>query len=166
MTDVRHHFRPGRLAGHALVLVAALVCFRLAWWQLIRGESTDGTVQNFGYALLWPAFGVAFIVMWVRFLRLEDERAGAEEQEHRDSFARMLADVESMTGQPPAADHIPTPSSDDQSSSTGTMDELNSSADIASAGFVGLVGDEECDDPELIAYNRALAALAEKDRRA
>jgi hypothetical protein len=30
---------------------------------------------------------------------------------------------------------------------------------------VATVGDDDVDDPELTAYNRALAALAEEDRR-
>ena len=60
-----------------LVFLAFLTCLRLGWWQWERTQETDGTAQNFGYALLWPAFGVAFIYMWVRFLHLEvlkDER--------------------------------------------------------------------------------------------
>ena len=67
----RRFLRPGWIAGHLLVFAAVLVCLRLGWWQWGRTQETTGTAQNFGYALLWPAFGAAFIYMWVRFLQLE-----------------------------------------------------------------------------------------------
>ena len=70
----RRYLRPGILAGHLLVLIAALVCLRLGWWQWNVAHLTRGTIQNLGYALLWPVFGGAFIFMWLRFLYLEDER--------------------------------------------------------------------------------------------
>lgn len=159
MNGVRRFLRPGWLAGHLLVVLAVLVCLRLAWWQLDRSEETDGTIQNVGYALLWPAFGVAFIYMWVRFMKLELERAEVEEQEHAESLTMMLAEAEALT-----AGAAPVPAGvGDPAEESGTMDET---AGDQPADFVGIVGDEDDDDPELNAYNRALAALAEKDRRA
>src|SRR6478609_4276598 len=67
----RRFLRPGWIAGHVLVLAAVLTCLRLGWWQWERTHEATGTAQNLGYALLWPAFGAAFIYMWVRFLHLE-----------------------------------------------------------------------------------------------
>lgn len=159
MKDVRRFLRGGWLVGHVLVLLAALACFRLAWWQVDRSEEADGTIQNVGYALLWPAFGVAFIYMWVKFMRLEVERVAQDEQDHAESLTAMLAEAEALTlgAAPPPEPAVPT---DDD----GTM--VESAADEAQPDFVGIVGDEDQDDPELVAYNRALAALAERDRRA
>lgn len=62
------------LAGHLLVLLAALTCLRLGWWQWNVAHATRGTAQNLGYALLWPVFAGAFIYMWLRFLHLESVR--------------------------------------------------------------------------------------------
>jgi DNA-binding transcriptional regulator of glucitol operon len=80
----RRYLRPEALAGHVLVLIAVLVCLRLGWWQWNVAHETRGTIQNLGYALLWPVFGGAFIFMWLRFLYLEDERR-AEQPEVADA---------------------------------------------------------------------------------
>ena len=71
---MRRYLRPGVLVGHVLVLAAALICLRLGWWQWSVAHATRGTVQNLGYALLWPVFAGAFIYMWLRFLHLESVR--------------------------------------------------------------------------------------------
>jgi DNA-binding transcriptional regulator of glucitol operon len=159
--DVRRFLRPGRLLGHLLVLLAVLVCLRLAWWQLQRSEEADGTIQNVGYALLWPAFGVAFIYMWVQFIRLESERAAQDERRHDEALTLVLADAEALT-----AGAAPALAADAEAVLTGMDGTMVESASLGDGGdFVGIVGDEDVDDPELIAYNRALAALAERDRR-
>ena len=67
----RRFLRPGWFVGHLLVLAAVLTCLRLGWWQWDRSQEATGSAQNLGYALLWPAFGAAFIYMWLRFLQLE-----------------------------------------------------------------------------------------------
>ncbi|MEU7145149.1 transcriptional regulator [Nocardia sp. NPDC046473] len=70
------HNRPALIA---LVIVAALGCLALAWWQWERFESTSGTGQNLGYALQWPLFAAFAVFAYFRFVRLERE---AEEDEH------------------------------------------------------------------------------------
>jgi len=87
----RRFLRPGWIAGHLLVLAAVLTCLRLGWWQWQRTQETTGTAQNFGYAVLWPAFGAAFIFMWVRFLHLEVLK-DAEDDEETDRDIRALLD--------------------------------------------------------------------------
>ncbi len=178
--DVYRRFTtPGWIAGHVLVLAALLTCLRLGWWQWDRTQEATGTAQNFGYALLWPAFGAAFVYMWVRFLHLElikdveetdgadvpDGRADAGLSDLQQELADLLgptgdADVAEVTGadlpaETPIDDPEPAPRTDPrQRPSTGVT--------IA----VAAVGDDDDDDdPELTAYNRALAALAEEDRR-
>ncbi|MGC5258326.1 transcriptional regulator [Gordonia sp. DT218] len=66
----RHRHRPALIV---LVIVAALACLALAWWQWDRYESASGTAQNLGYALQWPAFAVAVIWAYRRFVVLESD---------------------------------------------------------------------------------------------
>lgn len=66
-TPVRRH-RPALIL---LVAVAAAACLILAWWQWGRYESSSGTGQNLGYALQWPAFAVAVIYAYRRFVVME-----------------------------------------------------------------------------------------------
>ena len=186
----RRFLRPGWIAGHLLVVLAVLVCLRLGWWQWGRTHDADGTAQNLGYALLWPAFGAAFIFMWLRFLQLEVIK-DAEDQ---------VPEMERIPGSDPAAGDLPgwadgpeesldgdardTGASEDVSPATGgsgvgdpdgvegdqgaPLPEQRRSRQRPSQGItiaVATVGDDDADDPELTAYNRALAALAEEDRR-
>ncbi|MFT4087614.1 MAG: transcriptional regulator [Gordonia sp. (in: high G+C Gram-positive bacteria)] len=64
----RRRHRPALIV---LVAVAAVVCLGLAWWQWDRYESSSGTGQNLGYALQWPAFSVAVIYAYRRFVVME-----------------------------------------------------------------------------------------------
>ena len=173
----RRFLRPGWIAGHLLVLLAVLVCLRLGWWQWGRTQDSDGTAQNFGYALLWPAFGAAFIYMWLRFLQLEVIK-DAEDQ---------VPEMEKIPGPDGAAEDRlawpdgPATPSNDEPDTTGDDGPVGTEGDAIapvpeqrrgrrrpSQGItiaVATVGDDDVDDPELTAYNRALAALAEEDRR-
>ncbi|MGW5456049.1 transcriptional regulator [Nocardia sp. NPDC003979] len=70
--------RPSRPAYNrpaliALVIVVALGCLALAWWQWERFDSATGTGQNLGYALQWPLFAAFAVFAYVRFVRLERE---------------------------------------------------------------------------------------------
>ena len=56
-----------------LVIVAALACLALGWWQWERFESASGTGQNLGYALQWPLFAGFAVFAYFRFVRLETE---------------------------------------------------------------------------------------------
>ncbi|WP_431962171.1 transcriptional regulator [Nocardia sp. bgisy134] len=68
------HNRPALIV---LVIVAALACLALGWWQWERFESSSGTGQNLGYALQWPLFAGFAVFAYFRFVRLETE---AEDQ--------------------------------------------------------------------------------------
>jgi DNA-binding transcriptional regulator of glucitol operon len=178
----RRFLRPGWIAGHVLVFLAFLTCLRLGWWQWERTQETTGTAQNFGYALLWPAFGVAFIYMWVRFLRLEVIK-DAEDDEETDRAIAELLQVEA--GAVPSDDPDPDPADTDPVSPS-TAEAATDPGTPAGPGTddvpvertrrrqrpsqsvtisVAMVGEDDDDDPELAAYNQALAALAEEDRR-
>lgn len=56
-----------------LVIVAALACLVLAWWQWQRYESVNGTGQNLGYALQWPLFAAFVVYAYRKFVRYEEE---------------------------------------------------------------------------------------------
>ncbi|NLG45409.1 transcriptional regulator [Gordonia sp. (in: high G+C Gram-positive bacteria)] len=66
-TPTRRH-RPALIV---LVTVAAVACMALAWWQWGRYESASGTGQNLGYALQWPAFAIAVVYAYRRFVVME-----------------------------------------------------------------------------------------------
>jgi DNA-binding transcriptional regulator of glucitol operon len=56
-----------------LVIVSAVGCLGLAWWQWTRFESTSGTFQNLGYALQWPLFAGFCVYAYRKFVRYEEE---------------------------------------------------------------------------------------------
>ncbi|MFD0364198.1 transcriptional regulator [Nocardia sp. GCM10030253] len=71
------HNRPALIA---LVIVAALGCLALGWWQWQRFESSSGTGQNLGYALQWPLFAGFAVFAYFRFVRLERESEAGDNQ--------------------------------------------------------------------------------------
>jgi hypothetical protein len=175
----RRFLRPGWVVGHVLVFLAFLTCLRLGWWQWDRTQESDGTAQNFGYALLWPAFGVAFIYMWVKFMRLELLKDLEDDAQTDRDLAELLDH-----GQPalPAPEPDPIVASDgaspddgqEQSTEPDDGDAEQTAADRhrdrqrpsqARTISVATVPGDDDEDPELTAYNQALAALAEEDRR-
>jgi len=152
---VRQFLRPRWLFGHLLVVLALLVCLRLGWWQVDRSEESDGTLQNIGYAVLWPLFGLAFVYMWVTFMRLEVQRATTDEADHEQSLSLVLAEADAITAE--AAGPQGTTARPAAESSPADLPTIDAHAPLV---------DDDSDDPELAAYNRALAALAEEDRSA
>lgn len=56
-----------------LVVVAAITCLVLGWWQWSRFQAAGGTFQNLGYALQWPLFAGFCVYAYRRFVRLEQE---------------------------------------------------------------------------------------------
>ncbi len=172
------------MAGHLLVFAAVLTCLRLGWWQWERTQETSGTAQNFGYALLWPAFGAAFVYMWVRFLHLEVLKDEEDDEDTERGLRALLDEGTSRlqeTGQPdlPVASGEPRQLRDESavnSDSDPDPHEPTATRSRKSRGdlqrpslgitiSVATVGEDDDEDPELTAYNQALAALAEEDRR-
>jgi DNA-binding transcriptional regulator of glucitol operon len=64
--------RRRRPALIALVILGAVGCLLLAWWQWTRFESASGTFQNLGYALQWPMFAGFCVYAYYKFVRLEE----------------------------------------------------------------------------------------------
>ncbi len=153
-----------------MVVLAVLICLRLGWWQWERTHEASGTAQNLGYALLWPCFGAAFIYMWVRFLQLERIRDLDDAQALDDGLAEILGGV-APDAPPPGVSEPAEPDPSEAGALDGSTpapagrDDRPVTPSRAVPLSVARVGDDDEDDPELAAYNRALAALAEKDHR-
>lgn len=187
----RRFLRPGWLVGHLLVFAAALTCLRLGWWQWDRTQETTGTAQNFGYALLWPGFAVAFVYMWVRFLHLEVLKDAEDDEQTDRELREILAEggfePTDNDDQPPDAAHESAPNQpeavtgnefasgsggepaaepvDAQPANTRSRRRADRQRPSQAVTIsVATVGDDD-DNPELTAYNQALAAMAEEDRR-
>lgn len=54
------------------MIVGAVGCLGLAWWQWTRFESASGSFQNLGYALQWPMFAGFVVYAYYKFVRYED----------------------------------------------------------------------------------------------
>lgn len=86
-------------AWHILLLVAALVTtLLLARWQWTRYTSGTGSLQNLGYALQWPMFGLFFIFIYRAGMRMENEKIDAENSGDR---MQALYDADSAAFGPP-----------------------------------------------------------------
>jgi DNA-binding transcriptional regulator of glucitol operon len=172
------YLRPQALIGHVLVLAAALTCLRLGWWQWNVFEATRGTAQNLGYALLWPVFAGSFIYMWLRFLQLESARDAAESTRAQESSPGSELDA-AYQQVSDAAGEVGDAVSPGYDAAAGGADAGTSGRAGLAPGLrhtrpnaptresrmvgMGYVGVDDEDDPELAAYNRALARLAEED---
>lgn len=55
-----------------LVIVSAVGCLALGWWQWERFEAVGGTGQNLGYAFQWPLFAAFVVYAYRKFVQLED----------------------------------------------------------------------------------------------
>ncbi|MDQ2846262.1 MAG: hypothetical protein M3Y77_07915 [Actinomycetota bacterium] len=188
----RRFLKPGWLVGHLLVLIAVLVCLRLGVWQWHRTHDPDGTVQNLAYAILWPAFAIGFIYMWVRFLQLEKIRDVDDDRRLDEGLTAILTDgiepgvagrVDGQPVSPTVAPHRPEGNEADDppepENAVENTDAENTDAENTDAArpdeqqpaerpdvFIGTIDDvDDDDDPELAAYNRRLAALAQEDHR-
>lgn len=85
-----------RRFGIVVVSAASLiVCCALAWWQWERYESGGGSVQNLGYVLQWPLFGLfpAFVFLRMRRLR----RLASAGDPDADKSAEPVADEVTMS---------------------------------------------------------------------
>jgi DNA-binding transcriptional regulator of glucitol operon len=71
----RSHHRPALIA---LVLVSAVACLALGWWQWERFEAVGGDGQNLGYAFQWPLFAAFVIYAYRKFVQLEGDAEASE----------------------------------------------------------------------------------------
>jgi DNA-binding transcriptional regulator of glucitol operon len=135
---VHRFFGSRALATVGVSLIAVVGGALLAWWQWTRYESASGTLQNLGYVLQWPLFGVFPGFMFWRIHRsAQRERALDREQ---------AIPAQRATSEPEPAE--PT-----------TVDPRLTYVQNRTSHFVA----EE--DQELLAYNHYLAQLADREQR-
>jgi len=140
-------FSPRWIMWHVLTIGAVITCGLLAAWQWGKAGTAMGSALNIGYGLQWPLFAVFFAVMWFRMLRLE---------------------IRAMNGeQPEMATPPPVIQSASQSVSPSAAEVAAESETCAPSPFTPRPASAEPitddNDPELAAYNRMLAALAQRD---
>lgn len=63
--------RRRRPVSVVVVIVVACACLSLGWWQWTRFEQVNGTFQNLGYALQWPAFAWFCVYAYRKSVRYE-----------------------------------------------------------------------------------------------
>lgn len=177
----QEYFRPRLIVGHVIVLAAALTCLRLGWWQWEVFEAAGGTGQNLGYSLLWPVFSISFVYMWLRFLHLENS---ARDADRPDSATGTTSADSAEEGY----DVIPGPATSPETGVPGLLAQQplprpriavgngpqrgrvskrrRKYAPDAESIMLAMDGHsvDDSDDPELAAYNRALAELAEAQK--
>ncbi|GAY09219.1 hypothetical protein [Pseudonocardia sp. N23] len=161
---------------HVLTLGAMAGCAFLAAWQWGRAGSAMGSALNVGYGLQWPLFAIFFGVMWWRFLRLEARRiAGqdADEVAPPPSESAPVQEVHLHDGDVPAAaagQAAPEQAALEKTAAeqaepvAARLDEADGESPFGVRRSPDGQPAAEDDDPQLAAYNRMLAMLAEHDR--
>lgn len=61
-----------------LLVAAVIVSLMLANWQWSRYTSGTGSLQNLGYALQWPMFGLFLVFIYRAGMKMENEKIDAE----------------------------------------------------------------------------------------
>jgi DNA-binding transcriptional regulator of glucitol operon len=130
----------------ALCAVSLVVCCLLAAWQWRRFQSASGTLQNFGYVLQWPLFGIFPAFMFWRIGRLARKAATGQEKVGGAAEARA---VPAETGDDARRSRLATPRA-----GQGGRSHLAYVAPGSSEQPVTSGGDEV-----LAEYNRYLARL-------
>ena len=135
------------------MIVAALACLGLGWWQWGRFESASGTAQNLGYALQWPLFAGFVVFAYFRFVRLE-----------RDAEPLEVTEAAEVVTTPEPA-HAPADSA--ASTPASPRRKVNSTVprEIPAGILPARPTAARDDDPVLAEYNRYLADLHAQDVR-
>lgn len=131
------------MVGHAFVIACVVIFPILGWWQWERSQEATGGLQNFGYALQWPAFAIILICVWVKAMR--DEFGHDEKRNDGDNTGGRTE------GKSPARRL--------SKKETRPVQGISLAARPAAVpGEPGAAWDEE--DEEVAAYNRYLASLS------
>jgi DNA-binding transcriptional regulator of glucitol operon len=133
---VQRFFGSRALAIVVVSLVALVGGALLAYWQWTRYQSATGTLQNLGYVLQWPLFGVFPGFMFWRIHRTA-QRERAYDEATREPVQEQQA--------------RPRPEP--------TLDPRLTYVQNRTVNYVA--GEDE----ELLAYNRHLAELADREQR-
>ena len=138
---------------HILTLGAMATCAFLAAWQWGRAGSAMGSALNVGCGLQWPLFAIFCGVMWWRFLRLEARRIAGKDADEQVPPPVEAEPVQEVHEPAPAAT-TPVAVDEEPEDGEGPFGVRRKAAQPV----------EDDEDPQLAAYNRMLAKLAEHDR--
>lgn len=97
-------FTARRLGIGALCVLALAGSALLAWWQWTRYEATGGSIQNLGYMLQWPLFGLfpAFLVWRIhRLARRAEPEVDPDPTAEPSTPKRGLGYVQPRSGSGP-----------------------------------------------------------------
>lgn len=136
---MQRFFGSRALAIVAVSLISVVGGALLAWWQWTRYESASGTLQNLGYVLQWPLFGVFPGFMFWRI--------------HRAAQRERDLDAADGDAEPAGPSVTPATAAEPQ-----TVDPRLTYVQNRTMEYVA----EE--DQELLAYNRYLAQLADREQ--
>ncbi|TCK27420.1 hypothetical protein [Pseudonocardia endophytica] len=135
---------PKWITWHVLTLGAMVSCGFLSAWQWHRAGEAMGSALNVGYGVQWPFFALFFGFMWWHFLRME---------------VRELRAAEASTPEVPVQRPEPEPASEPEPAPV-VVDDRPSPFTPRPAG----VEPSRLSDPQIRAYNDALAELAARDQ--
>lgn len=145
MASNKRRHRPALIV---LVIVAALACLILAWWQWDRFESSSGTGQNLGYALQWPAFAIFVVYAYRRFVVLESNPDEVEKM-HAHGMTEIPEGI-----LPPRPSAAPTPIVEDGTADGDQIAEYNqvlaqlAAADAARLARLEAQVEDQSDNPQ------------------
>lgn len=175
-SSVKH--RPGWIA---FVVLGAIFCLAMGFWQLTRYQAASGTVQNLGYTFMWPFMAGFLIYAYVKYVRLEAEESDWLADQDRSAAQVRSTGQDRSTGQGRSAEPGVTAGSweDDDDDTVSHSPTSGAHAPVASRarrrrGVVTEIpadilptrrptDDTEATDEGLAAYNTYLADLARRD---
>jgi DNA-binding transcriptional regulator of glucitol operon len=114
----------------------------LAWWQWDRYQSASGTLQNLGYVLQWPLFGVFPAFMFYRISQAAKRAKEADEAAMADDTPEDVPEPREEKPMVSADEWLATRAYQQKQIPTQTAEE----------------------DQELLAYNQRLAQLSAEEQ--
>lgn len=141
--------RGGLFRSRGLLIVAVCVISviggaLLAWWQWDRYQSASGTLQNLGYVLQWPLFGVFPAFMFYRISQAAKRAREADEAAMADEAPTAPEPGEAEKPQVSAEEWLATRAYQQKQIPTHT--------------------ETAEEDQELLAYNQRLAQLSAEEQ--
>lgn len=143
---------PKWIAWHVLTLGAMVTCGFLSAWQWHRAGEAMGSALNIGYGVQWPIFAVFFGFMWWHFLRMEVRQV-------RETEPAAPVAEQAPAPRPEPVEPAPAPEPGPPEPAP-VVDDRPSPFTPRPAG----VEPSRLSDPEIRAYNDALAELAARDQ--
>jgi hypothetical protein len=145
-------FSPSWVLRHLLTIFLIGLFIRLGWWQLVKGRSDHGTLQNLCYGFEWPIFAATVGFFWWKMVREELRPSGGP------APVTEPGTIAPTAAMPPGS---PGGSAVGASVGTGTGTGTGTSIDARESD----IENEDDEDRELAAYNRYLASLYESGAR-